>query len=272
MTAVLTIRSAWKAVPLSFAVLAAACAPGAAPQRGPELGAEVTARWTKAFDAGDAAGLAALYAENARSMPPGAILEGRGDIEAYWRADIGEGGATTRLAVTDAIAAGDVLQVQGTYEVLGAENASLANGQFQQMWLRENGDWRLQHEMWRMDPGLVRSLDVAQELTAAWTRAYNAGDARALVNLYSKDAVLSTVQEGSFTSPMAIESFWERDFGGGKPSSTLTLTDVYLSGELAHLEGEYAVTDRAGTTEGRYVQLWMREGNAWRVHREMWLR
>ena len=32
---------------------------------------EVSATWTRAFDAGDAAGLAALYAEDAHSVPPG---------------------------------------------------------------------------------------------------------------------------------------------------------------------------------------------------------
>jgi hypothetical protein len=80
------------------------------------------------------------------------------------------------------------------------------------------------------------------------------------------------MQEGSFSGPAAIESFWVRDFGDSKPSSALTLTDAYLSGELAHLEGEYSVSDKGTKTAGRYVQLWMRDGNAWRIHREMWLR
>jgi hypothetical protein len=41
---------------------------------------------------------------------------------------------------------------------------------------------------------------------------------------------------------------------------------------LAHLEGEYKVTDNGKVTEGRYTQLWMREGNGWRIHRELWWR
>ena len=190
----------------------------------------------------------------------------------YWRTDIGEGGASTTLTATDAIALGDLLHVQGRYEVKGANETELARGQYQQLWARADGAWQVQREMWRMDPGLSRSVEVAERLTSEWTKAYNAADAKALTALYAKDAVLSTVQEGSFNGPLAIESFWVRDFGDGQPSSTLTLTDAYLSGELAHLEGEYTVADRGTTTEGRYVQLWMREGNAWRIHREMWLR
>ena len=68
----------------------------------------------------------------------------------------------------------------------------------------------------------------------------------------------------------AIGSFWAEDFGGGKPTTTLTLTDVYMAGDLAHLEGEYEVADKGTVTQGHYVQLWMQEGNAWRIHREMW--
>jgi hypothetical protein len=45
-----------------------------------------------------------------------------------------------------------------------------------------------------------------------------------------------------------------------------------MAGDLAHLEGEYEVSEPAGSTRGRYVQLWMRDNNAWRIHREMWWR
>lgn len=148
----------------------------------------------------------------------------------------------------------------------------LARGQYQQLWARTAEGWQVQREMWRTDPALQRSIDVAERLTTAWTKAYNAGDAKALVAMYAKDGVLSTVQDGSFEGPVAIELFWTRDFGKSRPSSTLTLTDVYMSGDLAHLEGEYKVVEGKSETEGRFVQLWMRDGDAWRIHREMWLR
>jgi ketosteroid isomerase-like protein len=126
--------------------------------------------------------------------------------------------------------------------------------------------------MWRIDPALHRDLNVAEDVTAAWTTAYNAGNAAAVSALYAGDAVLSSVQEGTFTGKMAIDGFWARDLAGGKPASTLTLTDVYMAGEMLHLEGDYAVTDGGRTTEGRYIQLWMRGPDGWRIHREMWWR
>ena len=201
-----------------------------------------------------------------------ALSPGAGKSNRYWRADIGEGGATTKLTTTDAFVQGDLLHVEGTYDVKGANDIALAKGQYEQLWARAQNGWLLQREMWRLDPALFRSIEVAERLTAEWTKAYNEGNAKALAALYSAEAVLSTGPSGSFTGPTAIESFWVRDFGNAKPSSALTLTDAYLSGQLAHLEGEYKVSDKGTTTEGRYVQLWMREGNIWHIHREMWLR
>ena len=263
-------RFLWVAA-VALAALLVAC--GQNPVQESTAAADVTAAWSNAFDSGNAAALAALYADNARSLPPeGGALVGRGQIESYWRGDIGEGGATTKLTTTDAVVQGDLLHVEGVYEVKGANDLELAKGQYQQLWTRAANGWLVQREMWRMDPALFRSIEVAERLTAEWTKAYNEGNGKALAALYSAEAILSTGPSGSFTGPTAIESFWVRDFGNAKPSSELTLSDVYLSGELAHLEGEYKVSDKGTTTEGRYVQLWMREGNVWRIHREMWLR
>jgi ketosteroid isomerase-like protein len=261
-------------IPVAVALaMAAGCAQGRATEDANGIASEVTGSWSKAFDTGDASALAALYADDARSFPTGRTpLAGRADIEAYWRGDIGEGNATTQLTMANARRDGDVLHLDGTYVVNAAKNIELASGQYQQVWRRAGDGWLIAREMWRMDPALVRGTQVSERLTTEWTRAYNAGDTKALAALYADEAVTSTVQEGNFTGRSAIEQFWAADFGDGKPASTLTVTDAYLSGDLAHLEGEYSVADKNVVTEGHYVQLWMRDGNAWRVHREMWLR
>ena len=271
MYSTLTYRRFQGIIAVSFAVVAAAC--GQSSQRGTEAASEPTAAWTSAFNAGDPAALAALYAENARSLPPGgAPVVGRSNIESYWRGDIGASGATTTLTPVDAMAQGDLVHVEGTYQVKGKGGAELAKGQYHQLWTRAGDRWQVQSEMWRIDPALHRETQVADELTSAWTSAYNAGDAKALIALYAEDAALSTVQDGTINGRSSIEFYWMRDFGGAKPSSTLTLTDVYLAGEMAHLEGDYKVADSGRITEGRYIQLWMRDDSGWRIHREMWWR
>ena len=258
-------------IALSCAVVIVAC--GQSSPTGTDTAAEPTAAWTTAFNSGDSTALAALYAADARSLPPsGAAVVGRNDIESYWRDDIGTGGTTTTLTPTDSMAQDDLVHVEGTYQVKGKDGAELAEGQYQQLWTRNGDQWQVRREMWRIDPALHRDPQMAEGLTSSWTSAYNAGEATKLVALYSEDAALSTVQNGTINGRAAIESFWVRDFGGRKPSSTLTLTDVYVAGDMAHLEGDYKVTDSGGLTEGRYIQLWMRDADGWRIHREMWWR
>ncbi len=265
-------RTAWRWVAGVLATATVACGP-AAPRDGMQDATGVTATWSQALNAGDAATLAALYADGARVLPPGGpALVGRGDIESYWKADIGEGGTTTTVTPAAATTQGDLLHVEGSYEAKGKDGATLARGQYEQLWARTDGAWRIQHEFWRIDPAGDVNADLAGQLSSRWTQAYNGGDAKALAALYANDAMLSSVQDGTFAGRDSILSFWTGDLAGA-PTSTLTLSDAYVAGDLAHLEGEYKVEEKGRpVTTGRYTQLWMREGSDWRIHRELWWR
>jgi uncharacterized protein (TIGR02246 family) len=248
-----------------------ACGRSAAPAENSAAANEIAGAWASAVNGGDAAAVGALYAEDAVSMPPGmGAISGRPAIESYWRQDIGSGGIVTKLTPNDSISQGDLLHTDGAYEVTAKDGVTLARGQYQQLWQRIDGQWKVQHEMWRLDPSAQRDPKTAERLASQWTAAYNAGNATALTELYDNDAVLSTPTSGSRAGREAIGAFWKEDFGKNKPTTKLTLTDVYMAGDLAHLEGEYEVSDKGELTKGHYVQLWMQEGNAWRIHREMW--
>jgi ketosteroid isomerase-like protein len=247
------------------------CARGGAPAEDQTTAATVTATFANAINAGDAGAVASLYAEDAHSEPPaGAASTGRSEIEQYWKKDIGPGGETTQLRVNRTVAQGDLLHIDGTYDVTAKNGVALARGQYQQLWRRADGDWKIQQEIWRLDPATQRDPAMAQRLEDQWTAAYNAADANALKGLYDKDAVLSVSPQGAIEGSDAIAAFWQMDFGTARPQTKLTLTDVYLSGDLAHLEGDYEVTEKGQVTRGHYVQLWMQDADAWRIHREMW--
>jgi ketosteroid isomerase-like protein len=251
----------------------AACSGGTAPAPDKATADEVTATWSKAYNSGDAKAISALYSDDARLAPPGSRpIDGRAAIEAYWKDDIGAGGEVTTLTTGGSMAAGNLLQVNGAYEVKSKSGMPMARGQYVQLWRRDNGQWTVQEEMWRIDPAVQRDPVMADQFESRWTTAYNAGDAKALAALYDKDAVLSTKPTGSIEGKGAIEAFWKEDFGTGKPTTKLTLTDVYVAGEMAHLEGEYEVAERGKITNGHYVQLWMQDGEDWRIHREVWWR
>ena len=232
---------------------------------------DTAAAWAAAFNAGDVAKLSALYADDAHSTPPGnAAITGRTAIEAYWRRDLGTGGVVTKLTPHDSIGQGDLLHVDGMYEVAAKDGVSLAKGQYQQLWRRVDGGWKVQDEIWRLEPSLQKDPEIAERLASQWTKAYNAADATGLSALYDKDAELSTDPAGEVVGRDNIGVFWKDDFGGGKPETKLEMTDAYMAGDLAHLEGTYEVTDKGKVTKGHYVQLWMQDGDAWRIRREIW--
>lgn len=255
-------------VALSAAIAASAACGG---RTDTTAAADVTTRWSQAINSGDAAAVTNLYADAARLLPPeGPALEGRRDIESYWRDDIGDGGATTTLTPEAVLTLNDALHVQGTYAVAAGDGAELAAGEYEQLWTQAGDDWRVQREMWRLRPVAIRGHEVADRLTTRWTDAYNATDAKALIALYGDEAVLTTPRGGSLSGREAIEAFWIADFDRGAPSTTLTLRDAYVGGTMAHLAGESLVVDKGVEAVGHYVQLWVRDAGDWRIHREMW--
>ena len=63
-------------------------------------------KWTAAFNKGDAAAVAAMYAEDAYVLPPGSdMVEGRKAIEAFWRGAVKQFG-DARLVTMDVLPLG----------------------------------------------------------------------------------------------------------------------------------------------------------------------
>ncbi len=132
MDTIIFTRRFVRIVVVSFAIGAVACGRSSPLQQDTNVASEPTAAWVAAFNAGDPAALAAPYAEDARSLPPGGPpVAGRSQIESYWRDDLGEGGVTTLLTPVDAVTQGDLVHVEGTYQVKGKDGAELASGQYQ---------------------------------------------------------------------------------------------------------------------------------------------
>ena len=148
-------------------------------------------------------------------------------------------------------------------------------GSTQQLWTRADGGWRVHREMWRLDPALLE-----QEQRTGGSAHGAMGPLPIMPLIRPRLARSTTRQRLSRPPPMgptAVERtsrrYWAKDIGGAKPGvSTLTVNDVYAAGDLTHLEGDFTVLEGGKTTKGRYIQLWMRDGSSWRIHRGMWWR
>jgi len=147
-------------LPIALAALMSACG-GAAPAPEPAAATpgdpapinDVRNRYIAAYNAGDAAALAALFAEDAISLPDhGSALEGRAAIQKHFETVFS--GVTANISVTpgDTEVTGDIAHEHGTFSVTVTPKAGGAatteTGKYLVVLKREaDGAWRVHHDI-----------------------------------------------------------------------------------------------------------------------------
>jgi uncharacterized protein (TIGR02246 family) len=114
-----------------------------------------TTNWIKAYNSGDAKAVAALYAEDALLLPPGAPgAKGRAAIMAFMAKDIaGSKAAGATFAVdpkTDVGVAGEMGWESGTYTVI-VKGATVETGKFLSVSRKKDGKWLYIRDTWNSD-------------------------------------------------------------------------------------------------------------------------
>ena len=112
--------------------------------------------WAKAYNAGDAKAISALYAEQAVLLPPGApAAKGNAAIQAYLAKDMAESakaGVTFSLdAKTDVGTSGDLGWESGTYAVKAKSGASVEIGKYLTVFKKSDGKWLIIRDTWNSD-------------------------------------------------------------------------------------------------------------------------
>jgi uncharacterized protein (TIGR02246 family) len=102
--------------------------------------------WLRSFTAGDAAGVAAIYAEDGRLMAPNLdIIEGRPGIEAFVKEFVAVGPATMSFDLVAVHEATDLCVAVGRYHLeMRPEGADVQrdDGKFIEVWARQpDGSW-----------------------------------------------------------------------------------------------------------------------------------
>ena len=109
------------------------------------------ANWDRAFNAGDAAGLAALYTDDATLLPAGSdMVEGSEAIREFWAGFIAEApeGAIIDLETVDVHGAGNLAYEVGTFSVT-AGGEPIDAGKYVVVWRHEpDGSWKLFVDIW----------------------------------------------------------------------------------------------------------------------------
>jgi len=108
-----------------------------------------------AFNKGDAATVAALYALDAKLLPPnGPIVEGRANIQTFWAAGITAGLKLWSLTPTDVTVAGNLAIETGKYvtTVPAAGDTTVSDeGKYVVVWRREGRGWKIIRDVFNSD-------------------------------------------------------------------------------------------------------------------------
>jgi uncharacterized protein (TIGR02246 family) len=109
---------------------------------------KMTQAWQKAFNAGDAAGVAALYSTDGKLMAPGAEpVTGRDGIKTALEAAIKQGGKMT-ITTEEVTASGNTALETGKWVASSADGKHLDHGPFATFYKKEGGSWKLYRDIW----------------------------------------------------------------------------------------------------------------------------
>jgi uncharacterized protein (TIGR02246 family) len=108
-----------------------------------------------AFNKGDAAGVAANYATNAKLLPPnGAIVEGRQNIQTFWQGGIDAGLKIWSLTTVDVTPAGNLAIETGKYVTTvpaAGDTTTSDEGKYVVVWQRQGRGWKIIRDIFNSD-------------------------------------------------------------------------------------------------------------------------
>lgn len=114
-----------------------------------------------------------------------------------------------------------------------------------------------------------------EELSRRFSAAYMAGDVETMVSLYTPDAVIFPNNSEAIRGHEAIRRYWALPPGQRVTLHRATPTEIRIDGGHAYDHGVYEIAgERDGTAwgpgHGKYVIVWRRTPQGWRMHLDMW--
>jgi uncharacterized protein (TIGR02246 family) len=119
-------------------------------------------------------------------------------------------------------------------------------------------------------PSPVRSAIEAAD--RQFEAAFGRGDAAGVAGAYTPNAQLFPPQSDVISGRQAIQGFWQAVMNMGVKAATLETVEVAHQGDTAYEVGRYTLKGGEGQVldRGKYVVVWQREGNQWKLHRDIW--
>jgi uncharacterized protein (TIGR02246 family) len=102
--------------------------------------------------------------------------------------------------------------------------------------------------------------------------AFANGDAAGVAAMYTTDGQLAPPNSDVIRGVDAIAGFWQMVMDMGLKSATLETRELEEHGNAAVEQGLYQLTDAEGNVadHGKYMVIWQRDGDDWKLHRDIW--
>lgn len=103
-------------------------------------------------------------------------------------------------------------------------------------------------------------------------QAFARGDAGAIADLYTEDAMLLPAGSDFVKGREAIRQYWQSAMDAGIRSVRLTILEIEDYAETAVTTGEYTLSSADGQPKdnGKYMVVWKQQGHDWKMYRDIW--
>jgi uncharacterized protein (TIGR02246 family) len=128
---------------------------------------------------------------------------------------------------------------------------------------------------WSEDTGTSGVRAAIEQAGARFSEAYARGDAKGVAAFYTEDAIALPPGGEMVKGRPAIQQMWQSTMDSGVKSLRFTVLDVGASGDLAHETGTAVLNiheqgKEPTTASAKYVVVWKRQGDEWKLHRDIW--
>jgi len=110
----------------------------------------------------------------------------------------------------------------------------------------------------RTDPALDKLAD-------AFAEAFNAKDAARVAAFYAEDAIVMPPDQPMVRGRQNIEAYYARGFRQDISNFRLAPMESAIAGAHAFEAGASSLTERRGTTSGKYVVIYTRVDGQWKI-------
>ncbi len=126
----------------------------------------------RAFEARDSKALAAMYAEDAKLLPPNEErVLGREAIQGFWESFLQLPVETLRLETVEVHGGDDAVTEEGNYVVTGAGGRTVEAGKYLVIWKKTEAGWSIARDMWSSNAPALAPASPDSAATAATSKS-----------------------------------------------------------------------------------------------------